>query len=112
VLIYSAAGIHNAIRDKDYNLPKNSNWTILLFLASGILISLFNKIIFFTAIAAIILGLIYNTISRYILFGDSSVLAITHYTLPCFSCSLLVGINLRFAFFLAGFIPFRFFDRT
>jgi 4-hydroxybenzoate polyprenyltransferase len=57
------------------------------------LLSLLNHIVFFSVVLWMILGYIYNTASRFILFGDSTVLAITHYTLPCLASSLILGLN-------------------
>jgi 4-hydroxybenzoate polyprenyltransferase len=91
--IYSAAGIHNSIQDKDFSVKKTGKTLMFLLVIIGIFLSLFNKIIFITSIAWIVLGLLYNTISRKILFGDATVLALTHYTIPCFSSSLILGID-------------------
>jgi 4-hydroxybenzoate polyprenyltransferase len=101
-LIYSASGIHNALKDKDYFLPEYSRKAILVLLSIALILSLSNKIIFFTAVVAIFLGIIYNTISRKILLGDSTVLAITHYALPCFSASLLLGLDMKLIWLLTG----------
>ncbi|MBW2984305.1 UbiA family prenyltransferase [Candidatus Woesearchaeota archaeon] len=104
ILIYSAAGIHNAIRDKDYVMPLYSKKVMFTLLCAGLIISLSNHIIFFAAMAGILLGLSYNTFSRHILFGDSTILAITHYTLPCFSASLLLKQDVRLTVALTGFM--------
>ena len=103
VLVYSAAGIHNAIKDNDYPLPQYAKKVIFALLFAAIIISLSNKIIFFAVMAGLILGLIYNTISRFILLGDSTILAITHFALPSLSASLILGLDLRKTILLSGF---------
>jgi 4-hydroxybenzoate polyprenyltransferase len=104
VLVYSVAGIHNAIRDKDYVVPKYAKKIMLIVLATAMIIALSDYIIFLTVLAWIILGFLYNTVSRYVLFGDSTILAITHYTLPCFSAALLLDLNFKLTFTLTGFM--------
>ncbi len=109
-MIYSAAGLHNAMRDKDYKLPKSSRYFIFFFASLGILISLQNHIVLLTSILWIGLGFVYNTVARKILLGDSIVLAITHFALPSLSSSLILGIDMSTAlrltmiFFLIGFL--------
>ncbi len=104
VLIYSSAGIHNAVRDKDYLLPKYSKKVMFILISIAIIMSLSDYIILFTAIVSIFLGLIYNTFSRFILFGDSTILAITHFALPSLSSSLLLDLPINFSLSLAGFM--------
>lgn len=104
VLIYAAAGLHNAIKDKDYILPNYSKFVIIFLVVITIIISLQDLIVFFTGIAWIFLGLIYNTITRRVLFGDATILSVTHFALPSFSSSLLLGIDKSFALTLAGFM--------
>jgi len=104
VLIYSAASIHNAFRDKDFSFTKNY-WVVsfgILLLALSL--SFTNIIIFMTAITSIFLGFFYNTISRFLLLGDTTILAITHFALPSFAASLLLSLDTNFAFSLAGFM--------
>lgn len=96
-LVYAIIGIHNAIKDHDYQLPKYSKIVIVILLLGALLISLSHYIIFLTAITWILLGFIYNTIARHILFGDTTILAITHFALPSFSSSFLVGLDLILA---------------
>ncbi len=108
VLVYASAGIHNAIRDHDYILPRQSGFFVIGLISLALLISSAHAVIFLTILAWILGGLFYNTIARRILFGDSTVLAITHFALPSFASSLLVGLPLSFAatlsslFFLIG----------
>jgi 4-hydroxybenzoate polyprenyltransferase len=104
VLGYSVIGIHNAIRDKDYLVPKYAKKVMWIILTILVLLSLSNWIIFLTVLAWMILGYIYNTASRFVLFGDSTVLAITHYTLPCFSSALLLGLNTSLTLTLSTFM--------
>jgi 4-hydroxybenzoate polyprenyltransferase len=103
-IIYSAYGIHNAVRDNDYLLPKYSKKVIIGLLIFSLLISLADKVIFLTSLAAIFLGVAYNTVSRRILFGDTTILAITHYALPSFSASILLGVDKNSALLLSGFM--------
>src|SRR3989339_7861 len=93
VLIYSAASIHNAYKDNDYNLPKYSKTIIIILIILAILFASLNKIILITSILAIFLGYIYNTTARYIIFGDGLIAGLTHYVLPIIASSLLVGLN-------------------
>ena len=104
LLIYAAGGIHNAKKDKDYKLPEYSNKIIYLFFTSGIIISFTNKIIFFTCLSLIFLTFIYNTLSRKILFGDVTILSISHNALPIFISSLLVGLSIQIAIKLSLFM--------
>ena len=103
LLIYSAAGIQNAINDSDYSLDKNSRYVIYLFFILALIFSFYNKIILITAILWIVLGLLYNTLARYILLGDSTIIAITHFALPSFSSSLLLGLDFQFSLKLSLF---------
>jgi 4-hydroxybenzoate polyprenyltransferase len=50
------------------------------------------------------LGFIYNTLARFILFGDATILAITHFALPSFSSSLLLNQDIRSALLLSFFL--------
>ena len=101
VLIYSVAGIHNAIKDKDYPLPSYSRKAMLILLSIAVIVSLSNYIVFLTALVSIILGLIYNTTARFFLFGDSTILSISHFALPCFSSSILLGLDIELAILLS-----------
>ncbi len=104
IFIYSAAGIQNSVKDKDHNLPDFSKKIVLLLFVMGFMISLTNYIVFLTVISWIILGLIYNTISRFILFFDVTILSITHFALPSLSASVLLGLSMQFAFILSSFL--------
>lgn len=104
ILIYSASGIYNAIRDNDYSINYGSKKIIYILLIISLILSLTNRIIFLTTIIAIILGIIYNTYSRRIILADSSILAVTHFALPCFASSILIGLNYNFAFILSGYL--------
>jgi 4-hydroxybenzoate polyprenyltransferase len=104
ILIYAVAGIQNAKKDNDYKLPKNSKIFSALFLFSGLILSLNNYIIFFTFLIWILLGVFYNLIARYILFGDVTILSITHHTLPTLSSSLLLGLDLKTTLLLTSFM--------
>ncbi len=101
VLIYSAAGIHNAYKDKDYKLPQYSKKVILGIVLIALLLASLDKIILITSVIAIFLGYIYNTISRYIIFGDTFIAGLTHFVLPIIASSLLVGLSISTAFSLS-----------
>lgn len=94
-IIYSAAGTLNAIEDKDHNLPKYSKKVAFIMLIIALVISIYDKIIFLTAFISVLLGFLYNTLSRKVLFGDISIMGITHYALPSISASILLGLDTR-----------------
>jgi 4-hydroxybenzoate polyprenyltransferase len=100
-LVYAVIGIHNAIKDKDYCLPRCTNKIMFLLSLAALIVSLFHYILFLTVIAWIILGIVYNTVARFVLFGDTTILAITHFALPSFVSSLLLGLDARFALMLS-----------
>jgi len=93
LLIYSAASIHNGMKDNDLDLPKNSKYLVLFFLITAAILSFFDPIILITSISWVILGYLYNSHSRKVLFGDSSILAFTHYVLPFIASSLLISLS-------------------
>lgn len=95
VLIYSAASIHNAYRDKDSEMPKYFPLVIFILLGTALIISSFEKIIFITSIVWITLGYVYNTISRYVIYGDNLIAGLTHFVVPITASSLLVGLGLK-----------------
>lgn len=103
IFIYSAVGIHNAKKDEDYLLPKRVNLITWILFAISLIISFQNKLLFITAISIITLGIIYNTLARKVLFGDTIILSITHNTLPVFISSLLIGQSILNAFKLSFF---------
>jgi len=96
VLMYMAGGIINAKFDKDFKLKK-STFAIMSLLGISIILSLNNRIIFFAVIASLFMGLIYSSLSRFILFGDSLVLSITHVAIPVVSSFLILNIDLGFS---------------
>jgi 4-hydroxybenzoate polyprenyltransferase len=93
VLIYSAASIFNAYKDKDYILPKYFPSVIITMLIFAVLLSLTNIIIFISALVFIILGYIYHTKARVIPLGDGLVAGFTHYLIPILVSALLVNMN-------------------
>lgn len=95
MLVYAAASLQNAKKDNDYQLPKYYMKFYYAFVALAVVLSFKNIILFLTLCSWIVLGLIYNTIARGVLFGDVTLLSITHHALPAFSASLLLGLNLR-----------------
>jgi 4-hydroxybenzoate polyprenyltransferase len=102
VLVYSASGVYNSIRDKDHSLPKYSKKMVWVLLLVALFLSLMNRIVFFTALAAVFLGVLYNTYSRRVVLGDNTVLAVTHFVLPSLSASLLLGLDLKLTGLLGG----------
>ncbi|MBW2974163.1 UbiA family prenyltransferase [Candidatus Woesearchaeota archaeon] len=104
ILIYSAAAVYNAIRDKDYRLPGCSRRIALLLLLTAMIIAKSDIVILAASIIAVLLGFLYNTIARYVLFADATILAITHFALPSFSSSLLLGLDMGMAMRLAVFM--------
>jgi 4-hydroxybenzoate polyprenyltransferase len=104
ILLYSGFSIHNAIQDNDYILPKYAKLVFIGMVLLSILLSFYNKIIFFTVVAWIVLGYIYNTVSRKYLFADISVLCATNFGIPILSSGLLLGLDISFALLLSGFM--------
>jgi 4-hydroxybenzoate polyprenyltransferase len=96
-LVYSAVGIHNAIKDHDYELPSYANIVMILMPIAAIVVSLSHYLLFITVLAWIALGLAYNTAARHILFGDTTILAVTHFALPSLMSSLILGLDLKVA---------------
>jgi len=95
IFVYCASGILNAKKDNDYKLPKYYKIVIGVFLILGLIVSFKNLIITATYFSWIGLGLFYNTAARYILFGDVTILSITHHTLPTISSSFILGLDIR-----------------
>lgn len=104
LLLYSVSGIHNAKRDKDYTLPRYYKKFMIFLIIITLLLSLIHWLIFLTVLIEMGLGLIYNTISRKILFGDATILGFTHAGVPVFVSSLLVGLGISFAFKISVFM--------
>ena len=67
---------------------------IVVILIIATLISLKNLIITATLLFSFIMGHIYSKPSRYVLFGDSIILSITHVAIPIISASLILKISL------------------
>ncbi|MFW5886583.1 MAG: UbiA family prenyltransferase [Bacteroidota bacterium] len=92
ILIYAAASIHNAYIDNDFLVKKKTRRISILFVIFALIISAFNPITFLVSLLWISLGLLYNTVSRRILFADTIILSITHILLPYFSTVYLLNI--------------------
>ena len=103
VLIYSAGGIFNAKVDKDFKLKYPIIAVIFLFV-TALILSFSNYIIFFSVVAWVLLSFIYNKFSRKILFGDSTILAITHAVIPIVGASLLLNLDFRIMFMISSFM--------
>lgn len=108
-LMYMVGGLINAKLDKDFNATKITLTIIILFSIS-IIISLQNKIIFFTVLASLAMGLIYSKLSRFILFGDAITLSITHAAIPIISSSIIIGLNIQLTLIIITLVlpPFIF----
>jgi len=94
ILLYSVSGIHNSKRDGDHLLPGYYKKFIVFLVLTALLLSMYNLVIFVTVIVSIFLGVVYNTFSRKILFGDATVLGFTHAAIPIIASSLIVKLDL------------------
>src|SRR3989339_1799166 len=94
-LLYSGFGLHNALRDGDYDLPGYTKVVIVGFCALAFIVSLKNIIITLTCISWLLLGYFYNRHSRYFILGDVTTLAVTHHALPALSAFIIAGVDLR-----------------
>jgi len=101
IFVYGASGILNAKKDNDYVLPKYYKIIIGIFLLLGLIVSLKNYIITATYFSWIGLGLFYNTAARFILFGDVTILSITHHTLPTISSAFILGLDIKLIIILS-----------
>ena len=104
LLTYCGASIHNAIRDNDYPLPDYAKYPTYIFHGLAFAFACTNMIIFFTLITWILLGVVYNTIARRVIFGDITLLGLTHLAIPMISSSLLLGYPLLESMFAAAYI--------
>ena len=93
VLCYSVAGIQNAISDKDWKISRHYKIAIVFLLMLAFFVSLFNKIILVAFFVFIVSGIIYNKFSRFILFGDTTLMSFTHFVLPCIFSGLLLNLD-------------------
>ncbi|PIO06867.1 hypothetical protein COT47_02430 [Candidatus Woesearchaeota archaeon CG08_land_8_20_14_0_20_43_7] len=93
VLTYMAFGLHNAYRDNDFTLPKYSYLLSFALLGSSIFLSVYNEKILILNFLWVLLGLIYNTISRRILFADITILVFTHHVLPALFAGWILGLQ-------------------
>ena len=103
VLIYSAGGILNAKFDKDFKLKHPFTAITFLFIIVLIL-SFTNYIIFLAVITWVLLSFVYSKFSRRILFGDSTILAVTHAVIPIVASALLLGLETKLTITLAIFM--------
>ncbi len=105
VLMYAVGGLINAKIDCDYKV-KHSYLIILSIFTITLVLSLYNYIIFLTVLLSLLLGFVYSKYSRFLLFGDSIILALTHSTLPIISASLLLSLNIQLVLKLTIFMFF------
>lgn len=109
VLLYAAGGIINAKTDNDFKL-KHVRFVVGLLFITALLFSLVNYVIFFAVLIIIFMNFIYSKYSRFVLFGDSAILALSHRVIPIVSASLLLGlefglmIKLSVVFFFSLFL--------
>ena len=94
VLTYCGASLHNSIQDRDHLLPGYAKALAFALPVVALVVSYQNKVVFFTVLAWIALGLLYNTVSRKIVLGDISVLGITHLAIPVISSGIILGMEL------------------
>jgi len=106
VIIYSASSIYNAYKDEDYRLPKYFPLIMILIFILALVISSLNKILLLATLSWIILGFIYNTFARKIIFGDALIAGLTHFVIPLVASSLLVSLSLSSIFPLIFFFYF------
>lgn len=104
ILLYAPGGILNAIKDKDYELPSYSKIIVCSLPIIAILISLHHKVILFATIFWIIIGFLYNVVSRKILFLDNTLICITHHFTPVFFSLLLLGMSIKHSFFIGAYV--------
>lgn len=98
LLIYSFAGIQNALKDKDHEVTKETKIISFIPLFIALIISTLNIWIFIASVSWILLGIFYNTKSRKILFLDTTILGITHYFLPLFTSLVLLENSIGSSF--------------
>ena len=102
VLLYVSGGILNAKIDGDLKL-KHCNHLVVILSVFTIMISFYDKIIFFSVLSWVFLNIVYSKYSRKILFGDSFILSITHAIIPIISVSFLLGLDFFNMFKISGF---------
>jgi hypothetical protein len=103
VLVYMGASIQNADKDGDYSLPGYHKAAMLFLFVVAIVVSFFNLIVFLTVVAWFAFGAVYNMISRYYVLADTTIMAITHFTIPVFSGSFILGLPLNLTLILTAF---------
>ncbi len=104
LLAYCGASIQNSIKDKDYLLPSYAHYMVYILPILAFVFACTNIIILLTLISWILLGVIYNTIARRLIFGDIAVLSLTHLAIPMVSSSLLIGFPLKESMIAAAYI--------
>lgn len=106
IILYAAVGVQNAKKDNDYELPGYVNLVVYGLVITAFLFSLKHIIIFSTTLTILVLGLIYNFISRYVLLLDVTVVTATHHSLPMLATSLLLNLNMKLIIILCTYIYF------
>jgi len=103
IIAYAIGSLYNAKVDADYNVRYTGQIIFGLFFV-GIVLSIQNIILLLTFISWFILGFVYSRYLRFMLFGDSTLLAFTHAAIPALSSSLLLGLDMRLTISLSAFM--------
>ncbi len=93
ILLYCSSSIINAKKDNDYKLPRYYFIAVIILMLLALAISVSSSYLFLAFISWLALGQIYNTIARRVLFGDATLLAITHHVMPVVFASLILGLD-------------------
>lgn len=103
VILYAIGALYNAEIDNDYELH-DTRKVLVIFTLGGLILALTHLILLITYLSWFILAFIYSKYSRSILFGDSTILAITHATIPILSSSVLSGLDVKSTIILTIFM--------
>lgn len=104
IILYSAAAIQNAKKDGDYDLPDYADKAVIFIIIISFMVASLNKLAFIGLIGELVFGIVYNFYSRKILFGDVTILALSHYGWPTFISGLLLDLEFMFCFKLSVFM--------
>ncbi len=104
IFTYMAAGVMNAKKDNDYEISSYYRIFVFVLLVIAFLFSLGNIIVTITFFTWMILGGIYNYLARYYLFGDVTLLSITHHTIPTFSSAMVLGLDMKTSIAISVFM--------
>ncbi len=93
ILLYAGAGILNAKKDNDYEMPDNCYFVAGIFFLITFVLASFHTIVLIGIAVEFSLGIFYNFYSRYIFLGDVTVLSVTHHAWPTLVSCWLVGLD-------------------